>query len=104
MQPLHLALQPLAGVAIEAVGDQQHDRALGEHPARPDAVELVQAVADPGAARPVLDRVADLRQSYVDVALAQLARHVGDPGAEHEAVDAVASLVTACMKCSSMRE
>ena len=47
-------------------------------------------MADPGAARPVLDDVADLRERHVDVALAQLPGDVGDPGAEHEAVHAVA--------------
>ena len=37
-------------VAVEAVGDQEDDRALPQHAARPVAVEAVQALADPGAA------------------------------------------------------
>jgi hypothetical protein len=58
VQALHLGLEAFAGVAVEAVGDQQHDRTLAEHAARPDAV--VEAVVDAGAAGPVLDQVADL--------------------------------------------
>ena len=84
------AARPAAGVAIEAVADQEHDGTLAEHAARPGAVELPQAGADPGAARPVLDQLADLRQRQVDVAVAQVARDVGEPGAEQEAVHPVA--------------
>ena len=43
MQPVHLVRETGAGVAVEPVGDQQHDRALAEHAARPQPVELGEA-------------------------------------------------------------
>ena len=56
VQPLHLDRQPVAGVAVQPVADQQHHRTLAQHPARPDPVELLQAGADPRPAGPVLDQ------------------------------------------------
>ena len=43
VQPLHLLAQAGDVVALQPVGDQQHDRALPEHAARPEPVELVRA-------------------------------------------------------------
>ena len=37
MQPVHLEGERVVGVALEPVGDQQHDRALGEDAPRPNA-------------------------------------------------------------------
>ena len=45
-----------AGVAVEAVADQEHHRVLSEHPSRPAHVELREARADARSARPVLHR------------------------------------------------
>ena len=89
MQPLDLGLEPVGGVAVEPVGDEQHHGALGQHPARPVVVEGAQTRADAGAAVPVLDRSGDAGQGGVDVALAELAGDVGQPGAEDEAVHPV---------------
>ena len=35
VQPVDFEAQPVVRVALEPVRDQQHDGALGEHPARP---------------------------------------------------------------------
>ena len=35
VQPVDLEGERVVGVALEPVGDQQHDRALAEHAARP---------------------------------------------------------------------
>ena len=53
VQPVDLERQRVVGVALEPVGDQQHDRALREHAARPELVEVVQRGGDARAARPV---------------------------------------------------
>src|ERR1700693_284441 len=79
-----------AGIAVESVGDQEHHRSLTEHPARPKPVELVQALADAGAAGPVRDYLGDPIERDVDIAEAQITGDVGQPGAEHEGEDPVA--------------
>src|SRR5215469_10134921 len=71
VQTFHLARQSDAGVAIESVGNEQHDRALAKYAARPAVVELSQALADTRAARPVFDSRRDLVERLVDVARAQ---------------------------------
>ena len=43
----------IVGVALKPVGDEQHDRALGEHAARPQLVEGAQRRGDARAARPI---------------------------------------------------
>ena len=53
VQPVDLERQPVVGIALEPVGDQQHDRALREHAPRPLLVEGVQRGRDARAARPV---------------------------------------------------
>ena len=82
--------EPGAGVAVEPVGDQQHDRSLPEHAARPQLVELGDRMADPGPARSVDDRLGDAVEREVDIAEAQIAGDVGQPRAKHESEDAVA--------------
>src|SRR5213078_2520024 len=79
-----------ARVAIETIGDEQHDGALPEHAARPQLVEIVYRMADAGASRPVLDRLGDAVQCDIDIAKPQVARDVGEPGAKDKGVDAVA--------------
>ena len=90
LQTQGLGRQPLAGVAVEPVADDQHHRPLAQHPPRPDPVELGEAGADPRAAGPVLDHAADPLQRQVDVPVAQVAGDVGEPGPEQEAVHPVA--------------
>ncbi len=90
VQPLHLLGEPLAGVAVEPVGDENDKRALAEHAARPAAVELAERGADARSPRPVLDRFRHAGERHIHVALAQLARDVGEPRAEEEGIDAVA--------------
>ena len=53
VQPVHLAGEVLDAVALQPVGDEEHDRPLPEHAARPLAVELAERRGDPRAARPV---------------------------------------------------
>ena len=73
VQPLHLLGEPVRVVAVEPVGDQEHHRALRQHPARPVAVEGVQAAADARAALPVL-RLAPGRRSAASTSLRAGAR------------------------------
>ena len=60
----------VVGVALQPVGDQQHDRALRQHAARPLLVEGVQRGGDAGAAGPVGHWRDAGRQRFVRIALA----------------------------------
>src|SRR6202041_102041 len=42
VQPVHVKGERIVDVAVEAVGNQKNDRALPEHPPRPELVERVQ--------------------------------------------------------------
>src|SRR5207302_10282157 len=90
MQPVHLLAEAGSGIAVEPVADEEEDGALAENPAGPVAVELRQALADPRAARPVLDRPRHLVERDIDILVAQMARDVGKARAEEKGVDAVA--------------
>ena len=90
VQPLHLGLEPGDIVALQPVGDQQHDRALPQRAPRPQPVERVQRLADARAAGPVLDRSRAIGKRVVGIAMAHLARQIGQPRAEHEGMDAAA--------------
>ena len=90
MQAFHFLIQTARALAIQPVGDEQNDRPLPQHAARPLVVELVQRLADARAARPVLDLRRGFLQGDVDVAIAQGPRHVRQARAEGEAVDPVA--------------
>ena len=104
MQPVDLERQRVVGVALEPVGDQQHDRALGEHAARPQLVEGVQRRRDPRAARPVGHARRAGGKRIVRIALAQRARDVGQPGAEQETCcTRFRASVSACRKCRNSR-
>src|ERR1043166_2318482 len=46
VQPVYFERKALVRVALETVGDQEHDRALGEHAARPALVESVERACD----------------------------------------------------------
>jgi hypothetical protein len=58
----------------------------GQHAARPAAVELVQAIGDARAARPVLHRAHHLADGEVGVPALQESRGAREPGAEDEAL------------------
>src|SRR6266851_683120 len=89
-QALHFERQAIADIAVESVGDQQHDRTLPEQAARPAAVELCQTGADAGAAGPIRHGGADAGNRDVDVALPQVPGDIGEPRAEQKRVHAVA--------------
>src|SRR5437868_14833794 len=78
------------GISVEPVGDQEDDRALAQDASRPEPVELGDAVADPGATRPVSDDFGDPVEREVDVAISQIAGDVRETRAEHKGVDPVA--------------
>src|SRR5437763_8261316 len=50
VQPVHLEGEPGVGLTLQSIRDQEHDRALPEHPACPQLVEGVQRCRNPGAA------------------------------------------------------
>src|SRR6202790_5500319 len=81
-QALHFERQPIADIAVEPVGDQQHDRALPEQAARPAAVELCQTGADPGATCPIRHGGADAGGRDVDITLPQVPGDGGESRAE----------------------
>ena len=53
MQPVNFKGERVVGIALEPVGDQKHDGALGQHAARPLFVEGMQRRCNPRPARPV---------------------------------------------------
>jgi len=63
------ARQAFAGLAVEAIRDEQQAGILAEHAPAPAPVEFAQAPADARAAGPVLDRVRDPRHRDIDVAV-----------------------------------
>ena len=80
-------------VALEPVGEQQHDRALAEHAARPVAVELVQRSRRCGC-RPTSParRAEQCASASSGSRRLQRAGDVGQPRAEQEGRDAAALL------------
>ena len=89
MQAIHVLRQPVSAVAIQAVGDQQHDGALAQNPPRPELVERGQCLPDSRAAGPVGYGVGDHLERDLGVAGAQLTGDIGQAGAKQEAVHAV---------------
>src|ERR1700681_157562 len=81
-QTLHLERQAIADIAIEPVGNQQHDRTLPEQAARPAAVELCQTGADAGTTGPIRHGGADAGCRDVDITLPQVPGDVGESRAE----------------------
>src|SRR5215469_1010589 len=76
MQPVHLMREASASIAVEPVGDQEHDRSLTQQTPRPQPVELGERMTDPGPARPVGDRLGDALERQIDIAVAQVAGDV----------------------------
>ena len=74
-------------VALQPVGDEEHDRPLPEHAARPFAVELAERRGDPRAARPVEHGLRASGQRLVGIAPPDLAGDVGEARAEEEGAD-----------------
>src|SRR5580693_6026429 len=89
VQPVDLEGERVVGVALETVGDEKDDGALGQHAARPKLVEGVQRRGDPRAAGPVRHARRAGRQRIVGIALAQRAGDIGQPRAEQKRADAL---------------
>ena len=70
VQAIHFLGQAGAGLAVQAIGDQQHHGPLGQDSPAPLVVEGVQAMANACATRPVIDQIADLGEGLVDIAVA----------------------------------
>src|SRR6516225_4079209 len=79
-----------AGVAVEPVGDQQHDGTLAQEPPRPQAIEIGECMPYAGPAGPVRHYLGDPLERQVDVAVPQVTRDVGQPCAEDKGIDPVA--------------
>ncbi len=90
MQPCHVVGEADGTLAVQPVGDEKDDRALRQHAAGPEPVELAERLADAGAARPVRHRAGDLLERLFRVAPGELAGDVGQPCAEEEGGHAVA--------------
>src|SRR5436309_975454 len=90
VQAVDLEFEPLAAVALEPVGDQQHHRALRQHAPRPLLVEGTQRGRDAGAARPVGDACRHRNERLVRVLALERAGDVGEPRAEEESMHALA--------------
>src|SRR5580692_1311407 len=90
MQTLYLLRYTGPGIPIQAIRDEQDDRALTQHTARPMVVEIGEALADPRSAGPILDHLSDLVERKVDILVAQITRDVREPRAEEEGIDAIA--------------
>src|SRR5215475_1597216 len=77
VQPVHLEGELVVRLALQPVRDQQHDRTLPQHAARPQLVEGVQRSGDAGAAGPILDRLRTARQRLVGILGTQRPCHIG---------------------------
>src|ERR1700694_4282650 len=89
-QALHFTRKAVADIAVETIGDQQHDRTLPEQAARPAAVELRQTGTDAGTTGPVRHSGADAGDSDIDIALPQVPGDIGEARAEQSGVHALA--------------
>src|SRR2546430_4854493 len=67
VQPVHLERQPVVGLALQPVGDQEYNGALAQHPPAPQFVEGMQRGGDAGAAGPILHRGRTARQRLVGI-------------------------------------
>ena len=84
-QTSHLVRETFVGVAVESVGDQQHQcAALTQDAPRRAEVELPDATTDASAPAPILDGRCDPCERIVDVLLVKLSGHVREPDAEGE--------------------
>ena len=89
-EPGHLVAEQVGLAALEPVGADHGDRAADRRALAPAVQQLLERRADPRAALPVLDEVADLAQRAVGVLRAERPRHAGEPGPEAEHLDAPA--------------
>src|SRR5439155_25938810 len=82
----------LSGVAtIPAVADDDHDRSVSEHAARPLAIEVDERGADARATAEVVHTLGDRVEHLVDVALAQQARDAREARREDERLEVLAA-------------
>ncbi len=92
VQPVDLEGKAVVGIALQPVGDQQHNRTLGEHAARPQLVEGLQRGRDARAARPV-DHVRRAEaERLVRIARLERARHVREPRSEEKRMHALSRI------------
>src|ERR1700682_713748 len=89
-QALHFARKTIADIAVQTIGDQQHDRTLPEQAARPAAVELGETSADAGPAGPVRHGGAHAGDRDVYIALPQVPGDIGESRAKQKRVHAIA--------------
>ena len=82
MQALHLFLQMLRIVAIQTIGDQQHNSPLPHDTARPQLVEALQTVPDARTSLPVLRFGPGRGQRRIHIALRHVAGDIRQPGAK----------------------
>ena len=82
-------LQPLGTIAVEAVGEQQHECVLAEYATGPMLVEVIERRPDPCPTGPIIDVSGDLRQRHIGIAVLQSAGDMAQPGTEQERVDAI---------------
>src|SRR5579871_4280855 len=68
VQAVHLEGELCVRLALQPIGNQEHDCPLGEHPARPQLVERMQRGGDASPAGPILDAGRAARQRLVRVA------------------------------------
>src|SRR5437899_2255633 len=82
----------LSGVAtIPAVADDDDDRSMSEHAARPLAIEVAERGADARATAEVVHTLGDRVEHLVDVALAQQARDAREARREDERLEVLAA-------------
>ena len=92
VQPVDLEGKIALLVAVQPIGDHQHDRPLSENTARPVTVERLQRRGNAGAAGPVLDRVRDGPEGGIRVTVLHLARDIAEPGPEQKGMHVAAPL------------
>src|SRR5688572_21928497 len=73
-QTCHLAVQQFYVATVPAIADDQHDRAATEHAASPFEVEIFKRLANARAAGPIIDELAYVFESQVQVTDLQRAR------------------------------
>ena len=86
-----ISVSSSAGVVpLETIGNQKHDGALPEHPARPETIEFMQCFADPRAADQSLTARMQSSIAVIGITVLHLTRHVAQPCSEQERVDPAA--------------
>ena len=83
-RPLGLGTEPVVGIALQPVREQQHDGPPGQHAPRPAPVEFAKRRADARATVPVLDHCTQVRETAIDVFACQLPADMAEPRPEDE--------------------